>query len=69
MNETNPTGAINQSQSVPQPAAPTVKKVYEANVRERVLLLLALALGILAADLLLSLGQNWLGLGIPFKIR
>lgn len=68
MNETNPTGAINQSQSVPQPAAPTVKKVYEADARERVLLLLALALGILAADLLLSVGQNWLGLGVPVGV-
>lgn len=64
MNETTPAGAAN----LPQPVTPTPRPVYEADVRERVLLLLALALGILAADLLLSLGQNWLGLGIPVGI-
>lgn len=64
MNETNLTGVGN----LPQPVTPAPKPAYEANVRERILLLLALALGILAADLLLSLGQNWLGLGIPVGI-
>lgn len=64
MNETNLPGAAN----LPQPVTPTPKHVYEANVRERVLLLLALALGILAADLLLSVGQNWLGLGVPLGV-
>lgn len=64
MNETNLPGAAN----LPQPATPEVRPVYEANMRERVLLLLALALGILAADLLLSVGQNWLGLGVPMGV-
>ena len=68
MNETNSTGTGNLPQAVPQPVAPAVKPVYETDIRERVLLLLALALGILAADLLLSLGQNWLGLGIPVGV-
>lgn len=64
MNETNLPGAASQ----PQPAAPVVRPVYEAGTRERMLLFLALALGILAADLLLSLGQNWLGLGVPVGV-
>lgn len=64
MNEANPAGAAN----LPQPAAPVVKPVYEVNVRERVLLLLALGLGILAADLLLSMGFNLLGLGVPVGV-
>lgn len=75
MNETNPTGTAGQpqpaaptAQSTPQPAAPVVKPAYEAGTRERVLLLLALALGVLAADCLLSLGLNWLGLAIPVGV-
>ena len=65
MNENNSIqpGAPNPS---PVPAVP--KPVYEAGARERVLLLLALGLGILAADLLLSMGQNWLGLGVPVGV-
>ncbi len=55
---------------VPQlpPVPPVARPVYEAGGRERVLLALALGLGILAADLLLSVGWNWLGLGVPVGV-
>lgn len=73
MNENN---SIQTNEASPLPPSPTSKPapapatqpLYEANSRERVLLLLALALGILAADLLLSMGQNWLGLGVPVGV-
>lgn len=73
MNEDN---SIQTNEASPLPPSPTSKPtpapaaqpVYEANSRERVLLLLALALGLLAADLLLSIGQNWLGLGVPVGV-
>lgn len=73
MNEDNSIQTNETSLFPPSPAskpapAPVALPVYEANSRERVLLLLALGLGICAADLLLSLGQNWLGLGIPVGI-
>lgn len=62
MNESN---SVQAGGTPPLLPAPVAKPVYEANGRERVMLLLALALGVFAADLLLSMGQNWLGLGIP----
>ena len=70
MNATNPTNGANPAKSVdlPQSVTPVVKPAYEANFRERVLLLLALALGVLAADLLLSLGRDWLGVGVPVGV-
>ena len=73
MNENNSIQTHEASPLPPSPAskpapAPAAKPAYEVNVRERVLLGLALALGILAADLLLSLGQNWLGLGVPVGV-
>lgn len=69
MNENNSIQPNAAPQAAPVPPAPIVQKpVYEADVRERVLLLLALGLGILAADLLLSMGLNWLGLGVPVGI-
>lgn len=65
MNESNSVQAGGTPPLLPVPAA---KPVYEASTRERVLLLLALALGVLAADLLLCMGRNWLGLGIPVGV-
>ena len=66
MNEINPA----QTGAAPQlPPVPAVQKtVYEARDRERILLALCLCLGILAADLLLSVGWNWLGLGVPVGV-
>ena len=46
------------------PKAPA-RPAWEVGGRERALLLLCLGLGLLAADLLLSVGNNWLGLGVP----
>lgn len=63
MNENNPI----QSGAAPQPPGPplVVRPVYEAGDRERIALCLCLCLGVLAADLLLSVGWNLWGLGIP----
>lgn len=60
-NSVNDVNSVTASPLVP----PVAKPSYEAGGRERVLLALALGLGILAADLLLSVGWNFWGLGIP----
>ena len=62
MNENQRPETLAVSASTPKaPARP----VWEVTDRERMLLLLCLGLGLLAADLLLSVGGNWLGLGVP----
>lgn len=65
MNEKSDPGVLQPG--IPQlpPAPLTFHPVYEAGDRERLLLFLSLCLGVLAADLLLSIGWNLLGLGIP----
>lgn len=74
-NSANPSNGMVQPNGpkLPQVSVPSVpsapaRPVYEAGDRERVLLILALCLGILAADLLLSMSYNWLGLGIPVGV-
>lgn len=66
MNETNSVqpGGPALPRARPAPSRPA----YEAGKRERVLLLLALGLGVLAADLLLSMSYHWLGLGVPVGV-
>lgn len=68
MNEKNDLGAMQPGMPQLPPAPLVARPVYEAGDRERVLLILALVLGVLAADLFLSIGLNFLGLGIPVGV-